>query len=60
VLKVGAENILKRLETVLRMKNPIMIEMPESNIDPALDGLLSKDFEVINHRCYTKIGENKV
>lgn len=28
ILKVGADNILKRLETVLRMKNPIMIEMP--------------------------------
>lgn len=56
ILKVGTDNLLKRLETVLRMKNPIMIEMPESFIDPSLDSLLSKDFEVVNHRCYVKVG----
>ena len=59
-LKMGADNLLKRLETLLRMKTPIMLEMAENYIDPALDNLLSKDYEVVNHRYYTKIGENKV
>ena len=44
MMKIGADNLLKRLETVLRMKNPIILEMSENFIDPALDNLLSKDF----------------
>ena len=43
-LKIGSENLLKRLETVLRMKYPILLEMSDTNIDPALDGLLSKNY----------------
>jgi dynein heavy chain, axonemal len=34
--------------------------MPDSHIDPSLDGLLSKDYEHVNHRYYTRIGENRV
>ena len=56
MLKVGGDNLLKRLETILRMKTPILLEMPDNIIDPALDNLLSKDYEVVNHRYYTKIG----
>ena len=41
---MGSENLLKRLESVLRMKYPVMLEMPEKNVDPALDNLLSKDY----------------
>lgn len=43
-LKMGSDNILKRLETVIRMKYPIMLEMPDNNLDPALDNLLSKEY----------------
>jgi uncharacterized protein YciU (UPF0263 family) len=53
---MGSENILKRLESVIRMKYPIMLEMPDKNLDPALDGLLSKDYECVNNRYYTKLG----
>ena len=60
MMKIGADNLLKRLETVLRMKNPIILEMSENFIDPALDSLLSKDFEVVNNRCFAKVGENRV
>ena len=56
VLKVGAENLLKRLDMLLRVKTPILLEMSESNIDPALDNLLSKEYEVVNHRCFTRLG----
>ncbi len=43
-LKMGSDNILKRLQTVIRMKYPIMLEMPDNNLDPALDNLLSKEY----------------
>jgi hypothetical protein len=38
------------------MKYPIMLEMPEKNLDPALDNLLSKIYECVNNRYYTKLG----
>lgn len=60
LLKIGSDNLLKRLETVLRMKYPILLEMTENNIDPALDGLLSKDYQCVNNRYFTKIGENRL
>ena len=59
-LKMGSDNILKRLQTVIRMKYPIMLEMPDNNLDPALDNLLSKEYECINNRYFTKLGENKI
>ena len=59
-LKVGADGLLKKLETVLRMKYPILLEMADRNIDPALEALLSKQYEVVNNRYFTKIGENKL
>lgn len=55
-LKVGSDGLLKKLETVLRMKYPILLEMPDKNIDPALDSLLSKEYEVNNNRYFAKIG----
>ena len=45
---------------ILRMKNPILLEMPDNIIDPSLDNLLSKEYEVTNNRYFAKIGENKV
>ncbi len=41
-LKIGSDGLLKKLETVIRMKYSILLEMPDKNIDPALDPLLSK------------------
>ena len=43
-LKIGSEGLLKKLETVIRMKYSILLEMPDKNIDPALDPLLSKEY----------------
>lgn len=60
LMKVGADNLLKRLETVLRMKYPILLEMSENIIDPSLENLLSKDYECVNHRYYAKVGENRI
>ncbi len=34
--------------------------MHDNNIDPALDNLLSKDYECVNHRYYAKIGDARV
>jgi dynein heavy chain len=42
------------------MKYPIMLEMPDNNLDPALDSLLSKEYEFVNNRYFTKLGENKI
>lgn len=33
-----------------------MLEMSDKTIDPALDNLLSKDYECNNNRYYTKVG----
>ncbi len=45
---------------MIRMKYPIMLEMPDNNLDPALDSLLSKEYEFVNNRYFTKLGENKI
>ncbi len=37
-----------------------MLEMPDNNLDPALDSLLSKEYEFVNNRYFTKLGENKI
>ena len=37
-----------------------MLEMPDNNLDPALDNLLSKEYECVNNRYFTKLGENKI
>lgn len=44
MFKMGSDNIVKKLETVIRMKKPILLEMPSPSIDPALEALLSKDY----------------
>ena len=53
---MNMENILKIIESALRMKYPILLELAESTFDPSLDALLSKQYEVINNRCFVKLG----
>ena len=60
MFKMGSDNIVKKLETVIRMKKPILLEMPSPSIDPALEALLSKDYESVNNRYYVKLGESKI
>lgn len=55
-LKIGSDGLLKKIETVIRMKYSILLEMPDKNIDPALDSLLSKDYQVSNNRYFAKLG----
>ena len=59
-LRMGMGNFLKRLESALRLKHPIMIETSETSIDPAIDQLISKDFEFVNNRYFIRLGENKI
>lgn len=59
-LKMGGDNFVKQLESALRMHNPILIETSENSIDPAINSLISKDYEENNNRFFVKLGENKI
>jgi hypothetical protein len=57
---MGSDNSIKKIETALRMKYPILLEMADKSIDPSLDSLLAKDYEFINNRTFVKLGESKI
>lgn len=41
-LKTGADSFLKKLESAIRMRYPIMIETSEFSLEPSISPLLSK------------------
>ena len=59
-LRMGAEGLLKKLETAVRMKRPILLEMHENSIDPALEPLLAKEYQNVNNRLFAKLGDTKL
>lgn len=55
-LKTGSDSFLKNLESALRMRHPIMIETADFSIDPSINSLVSKEYEMSGTRCFVRLG----
>lgn len=56
----STDNIAKVTETCLRMGNPLLIEDMQETLDPALEPLLTKQFNIANNRMMVKIDQSEV
>ena len=60
VRKQNSDNLIKSVEMCVRMGQPILIEDIEETLDPMLEPLLMKQFNIQNSRKMIKLGDSDI